>query len=102
MASHPVYDYLAQRYGLNLKSVLWEPDVIPDKVQWQELQTLLKAHPAKWMIWEAEPEPASVEKLRAIGISSVVFSPAGNTPETGDFLTVMQANIENLKPIFRQ
>jgi zinc transport system substrate-binding protein len=26
MASHPVYQYLARRYSLNLRSVHWEPN----------------------------------------------------------------------------
>ncbi len=47
MASHPVYYYLSQRYGLNLKSVLWEPDVVPDEVQWQELEKILETHHLK-------------------------------------------------------
>ena len=67
VASHPVYDYLAQRYGLNLKSVLWEPDVMPDEVQWQELETLVKEHPAQWMLWEAEPNPRNPRKIRGNG-----------------------------------
>jgi len=29
LASHPVYQYLARRYSLNLKSVMWEPDAMP-------------------------------------------------------------------------
>jgi len=34
LASHPVYDYLARRYGLNIKSVHWEPDQVPSRNQW--------------------------------------------------------------------
>ena len=29
LASHPVYQYLARRYGLNLRSLHWEPDQAP-------------------------------------------------------------------------
>jgi zinc transport system substrate-binding protein len=100
VASHPVYQYFARRYGLNLQSVLWEPDVMPDASQWQALQTLLATHPAKWMIWEGEPLAASVDKLQTLGVHSVVFDPCGNTPEQGDFLTVMQQNIINLRHVF--
>ena len=96
LASHPVYDYLAKRYGLNLKSVLWEPESLPEDTQWSQLAEILAAHPAKLMIWEGVPIPESVERLQQLGIESVVFDPVGNTPETGDFLTVMQANIDNL------
>ncbi|MEL6384177.1 MAG: hypothetical protein AAFQ89_17330 [Cyanobacteria bacterium J06626_18] len=44
--------------------------------------------------------PESVERLQELGVASVVFDPAGNVPETGDFLTVMQANVENLRSVF--
>ena len=37
LASHPVYQYLARRYGLNTRSVLWEPEVMPEEAEWQEL-----------------------------------------------------------------
>ncbi|MCK5287185.1 MAG: zinc ABC transporter substrate-binding protein, partial [Thermodesulfovibrionia bacterium] len=52
IASHPVYDYLAHRYNLNIKSVNWEPDETPSDEQWIELRNILKKHPAQWMIWE--------------------------------------------------
>lgn len=102
LASHPVYDYLAARYGLNLRSVLWEPETFPDEEQWAELESMLAEHPADWMIWEGDPLPESVERLRQLGIESVVFDPAGNVPEEGDFLAIMQANVENLRPIFAE
>lgn len=38
MASHPVYQYLARRYNISLESVMWEPDVLPDRAQWAELK----------------------------------------------------------------
>lgn len=49
IGSHPVYDYFARRYGLNIKSVHWEPDEVPGDTQWMELQTILKTHPHEWM-----------------------------------------------------
>ena len=101
LASHPVYQYLARRYGLNLQSVLWEPEVLPDAEQWDELQSMLRAHPATWMLWEGDPLAASVDRLQALGIRSLVFDPCGNTPEQGDFLSVMQQNVARLQQAFR-
>jgi zinc transport system substrate-binding protein len=100
VASHPVYDYFTRRYGLNIQSVHWEPDEFPDDRQWVELNGILKAHPAKWMIWEGKPGPIPVKKLKAIGIESLVFDPCANTPGQGDFLSVMHRNVENLKSAF--
>lgn len=101
LASHPVYDYLQRKYKLNLKSLHWEPDQEISYSQWNELQETLRSHPAEWMIWEGEPMQKSVDKLKESGINSLVFDPCGNRPEKGDFLTVMQANIENLRKAYQ-
>ena len=100
LASHPVYDYLSRRYGLNIKSVHWEPDEAPSNEQWMELRRILKDHPAKWMIWEAAPMQESQRNLASIGINSLLFDPCGNVPEKGDFLSTMQQNAENLLAIW--
>jgi zinc transport system substrate-binding protein len=100
IASHPVYDYLFKRYGLNMKSVHWEPDEVPTDKQWMELRNILKDHPAQWMIWEGEPKRTIVDQLKSMGISSVVFDPCANVPEQGDFLSVIQRNVNNLELIF--
>jgi len=101
VVSHPVYDYLADRYRLNARAVHWEPDQVPTAEQMNELKVLLKEHPAKWMIWESEAVPGAVQALTNIGMGSVVFNPCGNVPESGDFMTVMQANVLNLAAIFK-
>ncbi len=100
LGSHPVYQYLANGYGLNMKSVHWEPDQIPSDEQWSKLILILKQHPAKWMLWEGEPLPEVVAKLKALGVSSLVFNPCGNVPAQGDYLSVMKKNIERLKQAF--
>jgi zinc transport system substrate-binding protein len=99
-ASHPVYQYFARRYQLNIKSVLWETDGLPDEAMWKELEKLHHEHRAAWMIWEDEPLPKSVKRLDEMGIQSVVFNPCGNRPEQGDFMTAMRSNLENLRLIF--
>ena len=102
IVSHPVYDYFAGRYGLNIVSVHWEPDQVPGEDQWRELKAILKQHPAKWMIWEGEPVQASVDRLKTHGVGSLVFNPCGNVPEQGDFLTIMRQNVENLRSAFKK
>ncbi len=97
VASHPVYDYLARRYGLNIRSVHWEPEERPHEQQWMELRNMLKGHPAKWMIWEGEPMNESVERLKSVGLGSLIFNPCGNTPAKGDFMSVMKQNLKNLQ-----
>ncbi len=97
VGSHPVYQYFARRYGLNLKSVHWEPDKAPDDTQWKELEELLRTHAAKLMIWEGTPNPATVEALKKRGIGSVPFDPCGNVPSEGDYLSVMRFNVTALE-----
>ncbi len=101
LASHPVYQYLAKRYGLNLQSVLWEPEVMPDDEEWQRLQSILQGHAAAWMLWEGDPLPTSADKLQALGVKSLVFDPCGNTPQQGDFLSVMQQNVARFQQAFQ-
>jgi len=96
VASHPVYQYLARRYAMNLRSVHWEPDEAPGADGWAELSAILKEHPARWMLWEAEPLAETARRLEKLGVRSVVFDPCGNTPGEGDFLTVMNQNVATL------
>ena len=100
VASHPVYQYFARRYQLDLQSVMWEPDVVPEKYQWSELRQLLRHHPAKWMIWEGTPDERSVNGLNETGINSLVFSPCANVPNEGDFMSVMTENMLQLEKAY--
>ena len=94
--SHPVYQYLQQRYGLNAQSVHWEPDTEPGVKQWVGFQNMLQEHPARLMIWEGEPLQIMVDRLQQQGIRSIVFDPVAKRPEKGDYFTVMHANLERL------
>jgi len=101
IASHPVYQYLARRYNINMKSVMWEPEIMPQQNQWDALQQLLATHSAGWMIWEGQPDKQSATRLEELDINSLVFSPCANTPEEGDFISVMKNNIREIEKAFR-
>lgn len=100
LASHPVYQYLARAYTLDLHSVLWEPDAFPSEDQWNELAGLAETNSAKWMLWEGQPLPESIARLEQMGIASLVFDACGNVPQQGDYLSVMQRNLSELKLAF--
>ncbi len=100
LASHPIYQYLAARYDLNLRSVHFEPDEPPGRAEWRRLVGLLDEQPANWMLWEAEPLPETASRLRELGVESLVFSPAANRPEGGDYLDVMAENTRALARAF--
>jgi zinc transport system substrate-binding protein len=101
LGSHPVYQYLARKYDLNLHSVHWEPDEVPDEEEWTKLESLLTDHPANWMLWESEPLTGTADRLRGLGVETVVFDPCGRVPDQGDFLGVMLQNLQNLRRAFR-
>lgn len=102
VASHPVYQYLKRRYGLKLESVMWESDEVANEAGWSELALLLKKNSAKWMFWESEPNAENIARLQSMGVESLVFNPCGNRPVTGDFLSVMQQNLRELKRSYTQ
>lgn len=101
LASHPVYQYLQRRYGLTLQSVMWEADTVPADAMWSEMKRLLREHPARWMLWEGEPDHETVQRLRNLGVESVVFDPAANRPQDGEFLDVMRQNVNRLQGVFK-
>jgi zinc transport system substrate-binding protein len=99
LASHPVYQYLARRYDLDLRSVHFEPDEFPGDAAWEELEALLGERAATWMLWEAPPLAQTAQRLGERGVESVVFDPCGSPPESGDFISVMMQNVSNLETV---
>ena len=97
--SHPVYQYLASRYGLDARSVHWEPGDSPTEEQWDELEALLGEHPSTVMIWESEPLAATRARLETLGLRVIVYDPCGSRPDDGDFLDVMGRNMKALREL---
>ncbi len=48
------------------------------------------------MVWEGEPGEATVKRLEAMGLGSLVYTPCSNAPGEGDFLSVMRENAARL------
>ena len=96
MASHPVYQYLAEGYNINIISVHWEPTDIPNEIEWEKFDKMLKENPTNIMIWEDEPLPKVKPELLERGIQVVVFNTGANTPADGDFLSIMNDNINSV------
>lgn len=97
LASHPRYQYLARRYGLNLEAMEWDPAEPPTGKQWAQLDAVIARHPARVMIWEAAPLPEVAALLTKRGVDSVVFETAANLPAKGDFLAAMRRGLEALR-----
>lgn len=102
VASHPVYQYFKRRCGLKLESVMWEPDEVANEAEWSKLALILNKSSATWMVWESEPNAENIARLQSMGVESLVFNPCGNRPVAGDFLSVMQQNLQELKRSYTQ
>ena len=100
IGSHPVYQYLARRYGLAIPSVHFEPGTYPEANGWHDLERRLEDHAATWMLWEGEPIAQTADRLREMGLESAVFDPCGNRPDSGDYLSVMESNANALETVF--
>ena len=91
VASHPVYQYFARRYGLHFHAVDFDGDA------WHDLEHLLEDHPATVMLWKMDPPADTAARLRDMGLEIVVLDPCGNRPASGDYLSVMEANVARLQ-----
>ncbi len=90
--SHPVYQYLDNRYSLAGASMHWEPgEPIAD-----DALAKLAGLSGALLLWEAEPLAETRARLNELDITSVVFDPCANSPESSDFLAIMRANLQRL------
>ena len=72
----------------------------PDEADIAELDDLVSGQPTKWFVWTSEPSPANRALLEARGIESVVFDPAGARPTDGDYLDVLDRNVDAVRRIY--
>lgn len=106
LVSHPVFNYIARRYQWNIKTLDLEPDTLPEETTVQLIQDMLKTHPAKYVIWESEPEPeVAAFLLQELGLTSLLFSPCEmltrDEVESGnDYIKVMRQNVVDIRAAF--
>ncbi len=92
--SHPVYQYLQCRYGINGESVHWEPGQEPTTADWIAMHQIFAKHPASIMVWEDEPLLSTAQRLSDAGIKSIIFHTVANKSDQGNFISVMRENAE--------
>jgi hypothetical protein len=76
--------------------VTWEPHEDPGEAEWRRLELAIAERPASVMLWEAEPLPATADRLRGLGITPVVFATGAAPPPAGDYLDLMNGNLERV------
>ena len=101
-ASHPAYNYLARRYGWNIRNLDLVPDEALSEEQIKMIGSYAKEKPMRLLVWESVPLSENVEELeKRLGIRSVVFSPCemisqDKSEEESDYLSLMHQNIDVL------
>ena len=99
IATHPRYQYLARRYGLSIASLEWEAGETPNADQLNDLQSILGDTGARILIWEAQPDPAAIEAVAALGAQSAIFAPLAHPPGDTTFLEAFEASVEALAAV---
>ena len=103
LCSHPAYNYVARRYGWQLKTYLLDPEEMPDDATFAEMKSYLEQQPARLMLWEAQPTEEIAQRMTdELGLQNVVYSPcealdADELVDGMDFLTVMNENVTRLE-----
>jgi len=101
-ASHPAYNYLARRYGWNIRNLDLVPDEALSEEQIKMIGSYAKEKPMHLLLWESEPLAENVQELeKRLGIRSVVFSPCemiseDKPEEESNYLSLMHQNIDEL------
>ena len=106
IASHPVWNYLARRYGWTLKTLHLDPEQVPNDKTIAQIKAYLSEQPAHVILWEAQPASEIERRFREeFGLTSVVYAPGeaidAEALKAGqDFLTIMNANVDGLVEVF--
>ncbi len=96
-ATCPVYDYMAAAYQIRLLNLNWEQGAVPTGEQLKFLEMSLESKPGNAMLWASPPpEEVRMKLENDLGLMSVVFNPCTHQPDTGDFISVMKQNVDNL------
>jgi zinc transport system substrate-binding protein len=99
VTSHDAYGYLAGAYGLTqvpIAGLSPEDEASPGRLA--QIAVESKEKGVTSIFFEELVSPKVAESLaREVGASAVVLSPLEGAPETGDYVTAMQANLSTLR-----
>ena len=99
-AGHPSYNYLARRYGLNIRSFNFDPGVAPTEQQRSDFTEWAAGVERPVLLWESEPSPQVVsafpERVRHVRID-----PLEQPGEAGtyDYLSQARANVSRFEAL---
>ena len=96
IATHPRYQYLAQRYDLSITSLEWEAGAMPTQEELADLERLVAELDARILIWEAQPPREGIEAADALGLESVVFNPLARASADDSFVESYASAVSDL------
>lgn len=97
IVSHPIYQYLARAYDMNLISLTWEPDVEPDAAQLVDLDALIIETDAQFLLWEDQPIDTAATLVAERGLTNLVFKTGNNAQPNDDFIALMEQGLADLR-----
>lgn len=98
LASHPAYNYLARDLGWDVHNLDLDPESEDMDAIVAGVGEVIEGDKPVILLWEGQPTNAIVTALHdELGVTSILFSPAEGTPESGDYMDVMRANIDRLR-----
>ncbi len=100
IVSHEAFGYVAHRYGLEQHGLAGlEPEGEPTATALQEAADLLRSEGAKAVFYEASDEAKRIAESVAsdAGVEALPLHTLESRPEDGDYLTVMEDNLESLR-----
>jgi zinc transport system substrate-binding protein len=100
--SHPAFNYLARRYGLQLRNFGFEPDEIPTDGAMGEFTQQVGQHGIRRMLWEAQPSDEVRGVFEETGVEVIYLDPLEQPQGDADYdyLAQARANAERLKAMF--
>ncbi len=108
LSSHPAYNYLARRYGWQLRYFFLEPDELPDEETLAKIKADLALQSADLMLWESPPSPMVADAVaRELNVVNVVFSPcesrsAEDRARGADYISLMKESLDRLEAAARE
>lgn len=102
IVSHPIYDYFARAYGLNLISMTFEPDQVPDDGLVSELDAAIEASGARYLIWEDTPIPEAAAIGTERGLTSLVFRTGNDIAPDEDLIALIEEGLTALESIIAE
>ena len=100
IVSHEAFGYLAQRYGLEQHGIAGlEPEGEPTAAALQDAADLLRSEGALAVFYEASAEAERIARSVAAdaGVAPLPLHTLESRPATGDYLSVMEDNLESLR-----